>query len=167
MKAWFCLFGLLGVGIPWLLNADPLSKPTTRPILTITGKISNTTDGKQALFDMKMLEALPQETFTTSTPWYDEPLEFSGPLATALMEKVGVQGTELLATALNDYSVSIPLEDFKKYRVILATKINQKFLSVREKGPIFVIYPFDDNPQIKNENYFQRCIWQLKTLEVR
>lgn len=153
----------------WLtfpVHGEPLPKPTMRPVLTIMGKITHTTDGKKALFDKKMLKALPQKKIRTSTPWFDQPVEFSGPTASALMEKVGAYGKTLLATALNDYSIRIPLDDFKKYDVIFATEINGKTLSVREKGPIFVIYPFDDIPEIKNETYFLRCIWQLKSLVV-
>ncbi len=164
------VIGILSVflaGMAYPLHAERLAKPTTRPILTITGKITHTTDGERALFDMDMLKALPQGEIRTSTPWYEGPVVFSGPLASALFEKVGATGKSILAIALNDYSVRIPLDDFKKYPVVFATEVNGKRLSIREKGPIFVIYPFDESPETKNETYFQRCIWQLTSIDVQ
>jgi hypothetical protein len=39
-------------------------------------------------------------------------------------------------------------------------------MSVREKGPLFVMYPFDEQPALRTSVYFGRCIWQLKAIEV-
>ena len=39
-------------------------------------------------------------------------------------------------------------------------------MSVREKGPLFVMYPFDSQPQLRNAVYFSRCIWQLRSIEL-
>ena len=40
-------------------------------------------------------------------------------------------------------------------------------MAVREKGPLFVIYPFDADPSLFNEKYFNRSVWQVKAIEVR
>ena len=42
-----------------------------------------------------------------------------------------------------------------------------KPLSVRDKGPLFLIYPFDKNPELYNEKYFSRSVWQIKKIEIR
>ena len=39
-------------------------------------------------------------------------------------------------------------------------------MSIRDKGPIFMIYPFDKNPELYNEKYFSRSVWQIKSIEV-
>jgi hypothetical protein len=39
-------------------------------------------------------------------------------------------------------------------------------MSVREKGPLWVIYPFDDVPEYQNETIYSRSIWQLDRIEV-
>ena len=59
------------------------------------------------------------------------------------------------------------MEDFANYPVILATRLDGAEMSVRDKGPIFVIYPFDDAPELNNETYFGRSAWQVKSIEVR
>ena len=49
---------------------------------------------------------------------------------------------------------------------MLATKMNGDYMSVRDKGPLFLIYPFDTNPELFNEKYFSRSVWQIREVEV-
>lgn len=146
--------------------AGELSAPTGDVILEVTGAIGNHNDGAAADFDMSMLDDLLQATVTTKTPWYDGPKSFSGPLGLALLDAVGASGTMLKVTALNDYVTEIPVSDIRNYRVVLATRLDGDEMSVREKGPIFVIYPFDDHAELNNETYYGRSAWQVKSIEV-
>ncbi len=116
---------------------------------------------------MAMLEALPKRVTTINTPWYDSKKTFEGPLGSALLDAVGAKGKTLRVVALNDYAAEIPVEDFRNWPVILASKLDGKPMSVREKGPLFVIYPFDAEPSLYNEKYFNRSVWQVKAIEVR
>jgi hypothetical protein len=154
-----------------LLQAAPaaaaeLAKPTGKVVLEVTGQIANTNDGATAFFDMAMLEALEARTTVTSTPWYDTVRTFAGPTGKALIEAVGASGTMLRVTALNDYVTEIPLADLEAFPVILATSLDGAPMSVREKGPIFVIYPFDEQPELNNETYFGRSAWQVRSIEI-
>ena len=152
---------------PELARAGSLSSPTGSVVLTVSGRISNTNAGKTAEFDMAMLEALPGRTARVTTPWAEGVNAFQGPLARAVLEAVGAEGTRLKVTALNDYSAEVPAEDFMKLDVILALKKNDAYLPVRNQGPIFVIYPFDTNPNLYNEVDFGRSVWQVKSIEVQ
>jgi hypothetical protein len=114
-----------------------------------------------------MLDALPGRETIATTPWYDHAETFKGPLASALLDAVGATGTTVRVTAINDYFADIPISDFKKDPVIFATSIDGKKLSVRDKGPIFVIYPFNENPALYNEAYFGKSVWQVTKIDVR
>lgn len=145
-----------------------LERATGDIILEITGNIGNTnTDKKSAVFDRKLLAQFKPVVISTTTPWTDGVVRFEGILIRDLMHSVKAQGTILNATAINEYSIDIPFEDFQKYRVILAYKKNDKIMSLRDQGPFWVIYPWDDNPELKNELYHSRSIWQLKTINVQ
>lgn len=146
--------------------AGALDMPTGPVLLTVTGQISNTNTTGSAQFDLAMLDALSQHTIETETPWYDNAQSFSGPLGSALLDAVGAEGTTVTVTALNDYSADIPVADFREYPVILASRINGKELSIRDKGPLFVIYPFDAEPSLYNEVYFGRSVWQITAINV-
>jgi hypothetical protein len=119
---------------------------------------------------MAALAALPQHTIVTATPWFQGTSEFSGPLLRDVLRAAGAPpepaASALRCTALNDYRVEIPLTDPKQWDVIVAHRHNRKPMSVREKGPLFVIYPFDRHPQLRTTAYYSRCIWQLKSIEL-
>lgn len=147
--------------------AFSLDTPTGRAILTISGAITQPNAGALAKLDMKMIEALPQQTFTTRTPWFDRPVTFTGPLLADVMAAVGATGSALAATAINDYTITIPMGDVKARKVIMARLIDGKPIPVREKGPLFVVYPFDTDAALRTSVYYERSIWQLKSLDVR
>ncbi len=71
--------------------AAPLAKPQGKVVLSISGLISNTNDGDKAEFDMPMLEGLGNVSWTTKTPWYKDPVTFSGVPMSKLLEVVGAR----------------------------------------------------------------------------
>ena len=144
-----------------------LDAPKERPILVISGKITTKNAGEVARFDMKMIEALPQHSFTTSTPWFDRPVKFTGPLLADVLAAVKASGSNVGAVAINDYRITIPVADAAKFKVILARLIDDKPIPVREKGPLFVVYPFDSSAELRTSTYYERSIWQLKALDIQ
>jgi len=148
-------------------TAFALEAPTGRPILTISGAINVKNAGPVVRFDMKMIESLPQHSFTTRTPWFDKPMKFTGPLLADVLAAVGANGSTLEATAINDYTVTIPMADVLARKVIMARLIDGQPIPVREKGPLFVVYPFDSDVTLRTSTFYERSIWQLKSLDVR
>lgn len=147
-------------------QAAPLAEPAGRVILDISGAIGATNADGTARFDMAMIDALPQRETVTTTPWFDGPQTFSGPLLRDLLAAVGATGSTLRVVAINDYAVDIPVSDAADFPVILASRHGGKPMSVREKGPLFVVYPFDEVPALVNELYFSRSAWQVRRIEV-
>lgn len=147
--------------------ASALEAATDQVILTISGAITETNDGQTARFDRSMLENLGAEAIETSTIWTDGPQTFVGVPLDVLLEAVGAQGTSLKATAINDYAVDIPVSDAIKGGPIVAYLRNGMPMSVREKGPLWIIYPFDSSPDYQSELVYSRSIWQLDRIEVQ
>jgi hypothetical protein len=143
-----------------------LDKPAGAVVLTVSGRVRSPNDGAAAHFDMPMLERLPQASFMTKTPWYAQPRKFTGPLLRDVLAAAGASGTTLRAIALNDYWVEIPYDDVTRHDVLLARLLDDKPMAVRDKGPLFVIYPFDSRPELKSPIYYTRSAWQLRTIEV-
>jgi len=148
------------------LRALALERPVGPVVLTIGGRVRSTNLADRAAFDMAMIERLPQSSYSASTPWYVSPRKFTGPLLRDLLQAAGAQGETLRATALNDYRVDIPVSDAQRWDVVVARLLDDQPMSVRDKGPLLIIYPFHDHPELRTPLYFARCAWQLKTLEV-
>ena len=147
-------------------RAQALDAPSGTVVLTMRGRIKRTNQGDNAVFDMAMLEAATQHSLTTKTPWFKDARKFTGPLLRDLLSLVGAHGTTLRVSALNDYRIDIPVEDARRFDVMLARLIDERPITVREKGPLFMIYPFDSDPTLRNALYYSRSVWQLKTIDV-
>ncbi len=152
--------------LPFAAMAADLAQPQGEVILTVTGLIENTNSDGAARFDLAMLSELASRETVTETPWHDGTPTFSGPLGTALLEAVGATGGTLRITALNDYAVDVPVDDLLTYPAIFATHKDGEPMAVREKGPLFLIYPFSEYPELLNEQIFGRSAWQIATIEV-
>ena len=166
MRRRFALLLALAAATP-LSFAQSLDAPKGRTVLSVSGKIGATNKGDLAVFDMAMIEKLPQHSFTTRTPWYDKPVKFTGPLLKDVLALVKSSGTTLSAVAINDYKINIPIEDLGKHGVLMARLIDDKPIPVRSKGPLFVVYPFDNAAELRTSVYYERSIWQLKALDLQ
>ena len=159
--------GLASLALISPANATVLVMPTGKKVLTITGKITNTNDGDAAVFDRPMLEALGLDQFETTTPWYNGPVRFEGVRMQRLMQAVGASGESVTAVALNDYTTELPIADFERYGVLLAMKRDGNDMSVRDKGPLFIVYPYDSKPELKAQQFYARSAWQVAKLVVK
>lgn len=151
----------------WNSAAFALDAPAGPVVLTVSapGLAHPNANGK-AQFDVAMLEKLAGRTASMETPWTTGKSTFSGPLLRAVLEAAGASGKNLKIRALNDYAADIPIEDAQKLDTILALRLDGQLMSVRNKGPLFLIYPFDQDQALYNEKYFSRSVWQIKEIEV-
>jgi hypothetical protein len=130
-------------------------------ILTADGKLP---DGKRIELSLADLERLPRTAIRTTTPWHDGEQHFEGVLLADLVSHLGAKGETMQVVALNKYRTMIPVSDFLKHRPILAFKRNGSTMGVKDKGPLFVIYPYDADLSLRNELYFGRSAWQVRTI---
>jgi hypothetical protein len=142
-----------------------LPQPTGRVILDVSGKIN--APGGRVRFDLKGLESLGIAKVATSTPWTEGKPEFEGVRLRDLLKVVGADGATVTPVALNDYKLDIPRDDFEKYPVILAYRMNGEELKVREKGPLWIVYPRDDYPELDNRLIRSRWVWQVKEIVIK
>ncbi len=147
--------------------AFALDAPHGDVILTISGDLTHPNVGRTAQFDLEMLEALQGRSGSMETPWTAGKVTFSGPLFRAVLDAAGAHGSTLKVVALNDYAAEMPVQDAAALDTILATRMDGEVMSVREKGPLFLVYPFDKDAALYNEKYFSRSVWQIKAIEVR
>ena len=159
------IMSLLLVALVWA--DESLPSPQGSVILEITGKITKTNGMGKAQFDHDMLAALGFSELTTSTPWTEGVPVFTGIQMSTLLDYVGAEGDSIHAIALNDYKAEIPLSDFDKYPVMLASTMNGKRLRVRDKGPLWIVYPFDQFEELAGAETRSKCVWQLKELQVQ
>jgi hypothetical protein len=148
---------------PSFRGASAAETGGAKPILTVSGSIA--APGTRT-FDMAALEQLGLESFETSTPWHNGVVRFEGVPMSRLMETVGADGETVTAVALNDYTTEVPVSDSGRFGVILATKRDGAYMPIRDKGPLFIVYPYDRAPELKSQRYYSRSAWQVTKLIV-
>lgn len=147
---------------------EPLPAPAGEVLLTVNGAIEASNVDGTAQFDRDMLEAIGMTKLNTKTPWEEGVvIHFEGPLFSDLLARIGATGETLILQALDGYQVDIPMSDVRNYGVLLAMKRNGEWMRIRNKGPIWLIYPLDTHPELNNEIYSGRSIWQLNRVTVQ
>lgn len=161
------VLALCAIGMPAAPLGAENSPSADRVILTVTGALANADGSGRIEFDLSALERLGLSKLTTWTPWTDGDVEFEGVLARRLMGAVGARGSEVEVRALNDYEEVIPIKDFDTYDVLLALRMNGQLMRVRDKGPIWIVYPWSDHPELDDFATREKSVWQLNALHVR
>jgi len=167
--------GWLYLGLVVLLASPPgyaLEPPKGKVLLTIDGNItvSNATVNDQpvAQFDLELLKSLGETTYTTSSPWTVES-QFTGVRLNTLLDAVGVNhnASIIRATALNDYRFDLEGLPLDRYPIMVAYEKNDKLLTLRELGPLWIVFPWDLHPELlKSEKNKASSVWQLLSLTV-
>lgn len=119
--------------------------------------------GREIVFSLEDLQALPLTTIRTSTSWTEGEQVFDGVALTDLLAQAGVSGTTIRALALNDYEIEFPLAAALENNAMIAYRRNGEAMSVREKGPYWIVFPYDD---IDGDQVSVRAwsVWQLVSL---
>lgn len=157
LKGWaiFILcFSVLGFGIS-AANADDV---------LVTIEVLET--GEHHHFSDADLLALPQVEFETTTTWTSGVNAFSGPSLKTLLDAVDEKPAKIRIYAINDYSVEFPVADIEDDAPILANRIDGEPFSIREKGPLWIVFPYDKSNKYQAERIYALSVWQVSRIVV-
>lgn len=131
-------------------------------------EVSPVSGGTSMVLSLDDLRDLGETELRTGNEFVDGERLFRGPLVRDVLRHAGADNATLVRlTAANDYQVEIAAEEFMKYEVILALSMDGVPLSMRDKGPIWVIYPISSHAELQDPVFNNRLIWQLVKLEYR
>ena len=113
------------------------------------------------------LMAMAQTSFVTSTLWTAERHSFSGPSLHRVLAQVGAEpSAPVRLVAANDYAVTLDPERIGEQYPIIANRLDGAPFSIREKGPLWVMFPFDQEPEFKTELHYSLSVWQLTDIRL-
>jgi len=128
--------------------------------------VSSTSESINATFTQQQLMQLPQHEIKTNLPWTEDSHTYSGPRLEDVLTSLEAKGEWLTLRALDYYSVSVNINKIKKFNPILALKKDDKLLTVRSKGPIWLILPVDSYPELNAALYNDYMVWHLVKIDV-
>ena len=132
-------------------------------LLTLTGDVA----GGEVKLTRADLDALEWHEIATSTTVTDGQPVFRGVLMRDILDRAEANGDTVMARALNDYVIDIPMDDFHEFDVIAALYMEGIALTPRDKGPVWIVYPRDDHGVLADIRYDMRWVWQLSALHVQ
>jgi hypothetical protein len=144
-----------------------LAVPQGEVVLEVRGNLARINGAAAARFDMDMLTALPAVQLKTSTSVTDGVRRFEGILVRDFLKSLGAKGSVVTAIARNEYVIDIPFSDFERFDAIIAYRMDGEPLALRDKGPLWIVYPRDARPELQDIRYDYRWVWQLEALEIR
>lgn len=168
------IIGCIGVITMLTLHTSLVASATeTPPVRSKTLLTLHWTDAQGAAsktrLNLQSLDSLPQTTRTLELP---ESLgmkgrhSWQGVSLNELIKLSGRSAESVRVVALNGYYASVPLNDLKNYDPIVAYRRDGKTLSIREKGPIILIYPFDKFKVLNQQTYINRSVWQVNEIHI-
>ncbi|MCF8465772.1 MAG: molybdopterin-dependent oxidoreductase [Sneathiella sp.] len=153
---WIAIIFLSAVNVT-LTHADEMN-------MKIMGKIKS--EKGAIYFSPGDLAASKPTEIVTTSPWTTGKTTFRGVLLRDILKSVDAKGTMLKVSAIDDYTVEIPISDAEKYDVIIAYKMNGQWLEDGVYAPFWIIYPYDSGKNLAEEKYYGRSIWQLTKIVV-
>ena len=100
-----------------------------------------------------------------TTPWTSS-ARFSGPRFTDVLAQLGAHGSKVSLIAIDDYKVDLSMADIERYQPILALSMNGERLPPRGRGPFWLMFPFNDHPELQNDAWYFRAIWQIDRIRI-
>ena len=121
----------------------PVPVPSGKPVLTITGAVTNQNDDGAVAFDLRTLDRMATVRSRIHEPFVRKDLTFTGVRMIDLMARAGITATatKLRLHALDDYQVELAMADIADPGVLLATKVDDTRIPVSGGGPIRLIFP--------------------------
>ena len=155
---------LSSVVFVWLGLLAISAQANDKKILEVSGAIQ----GGHVVLSFDDLSKFKTTTVFTKTPWTPK-TRFEGVALRTLLDelKADAGATTITVTALDGYVAKIPVSEARNVDVILAYKANGKRMTVSAKGPLWVLYPLDDHPEIDNSLTLGRMAWAAIKLNIQ
>ena len=113
------------------------------------------------------IKAMGRTEISTATPWTDGVQHFTGITGAEFVKSLKVTGGAVTAIAANDYQVTIPWDVLASDSTLIAYERNGEPMSVRDKGPLWIVFPFDSDAKYLTATYKSYSIWSLTSVEFR
>lgn len=106
--------------------------------------------------------SLPQHELVTQTPWTTEKHTYRGVYMLDLLKKYDLLSyAKLTAIALNNYTTELTVGSMINGQALIAREDNGVKMKPRNKGPLWIVFPLSEHPELDNPDTHRMMVWQL------
>mgnify|MGYP000877130906 FL=1 len=110
---------------------------------------------------------MPQVEFETATPWTLGTHRYRGPTLKSVLAAQQVDSASAIdVAALNGYQQRVDLSLFAKVPLTLVRYQDDKPLTRRNKGPLWLLVPLSAHPDMDVSAIHNNMVWQVIRIEV-
>ncbi|CAM3784634.1 hypothetical protein VA7868_04398 [Vibrio aerogenes CECT 7868] len=107
-------------------------------------------------------------TLDLYNPWEKKTDKYTGFWMTEFVTKLAKPGLRTLNfKAIDNYQVDFTEKDWTKFKILIATRVNNQYQPVRHKGPMRLIYADYDSSNIEHELTLTKWMWMIKKVEFK
>lgn len=156
-------FLALAFAAPALAGSEPVALPPAdfaRASLTVVGPSGEKT------YSPAELEALGTYRMRTVTPWLPEATDHDGVRLADVLAAHGLADAEAVRIiAENDYAVVVPRAAWTGNDALIATRVAGKPHTRRNKGPLQIVFPMSDRPELGQNEHWALWVWMAARIE--
>lgn len=137
-------------------------------VLTVSWADGRSAPVKFALKDIEKLERKDYMTVLPPAVNVQGKHDWTGvPLRAVLSASNEKNFSTMRVTALDGFEVNLPASDLDRFDPILAYQKDGQYIGILDKGPLFLIYPFDSHRELQTMEYTNRAIWQATSIVLK
>ena len=120
--------------------------------------------------DFSALDRLPRQTISPTIEYDEKAHRLSGPTIEDVIKSAGATATaSVLLRAIDGYAVRVDGSDLRKYRFIIASRLDGEPMALGGLGPLWAVYDADRFPDMAARPLNQRfglCPWGIYHIHV-
>lgn len=104
----------------------------------------------------------------TNTPWHDDLAKYTGVTLENFLQQYGdSEISKISISAMNGYIVDEDIGTFVNAGAMLVWLMNDHPISVHNKGPIIIVFPWYQNNSLRQDFFTSLAVWHVKSIHIK
>ncbi|WP_163338139.1 hypothetical protein [Desulfopila sp. IMCC35008] len=134
-------------------------------IIKLQGSISQ---GNKKRITVAELEDLGVITVEINDPFEKKKNSFTGVMMEKFVTHYGNTGVKSVSFfAIDGYQITFSRANWASHKIMVATRVNDKYMDYENKGPLRIVYPEYDPDKHDSKEILPKWIWMITTVKFR
>lgn len=160
MKQLFKILSALSLALSsFLYNPALAAKADGSFKIRLAGEIAENTAKRISISD---IEAIGTAEVNAFNPYEKKSDDYTGVWLDEFVAHFGKPGVSMISlSAIDDYTIDFSSDEWNQIRIMVATRVNGKYIGYDEKGPMRIVFPdFDPNQEIY-QDILPKWMWMI------
>lgn len=115
---------------------------------------------------VKQIEKIGITEVNAFNPYEKKADDYTGVWLHDFVKHYGISGVNKIKfSAIDDYNITFSDSEWKKMRILIATRVNGKYIGYDKKGPLRIIFPDYDAKKEVYQNILPKWMWMINKVK--